>query len=55
MSEQRPIEITRRPGQGIVIDGPARIVVDRIPDNRVVLAIYPEPGTNVVREERRQQ
>lgn len=52
MTSPQRIAITRRPGQAIVIDGPARIVVQDIPDNRVVLVVFPEEGTNVRREER---
>lgn len=52
MAESEALRITRRPGQAVLING-TRVLVESIPDNRVVLAIYPEPGTNVVREERR--
>lgn len=51
MTSPAPLRFTRRPGQGLVITGPARVVVQDIPDNRVVLEVHPEPGTSVRREE----
>lgn len=54
MSEQAPVVITvRLEVEQLVVTGPARIVARRVTDHRVTVAIYPEPGTNVVREERR--
>lgn len=52
MAETQPRRVTRRIGEAVVVTGPARIVVESIPDRRVVLAVYPEPGTDVQREAR---
>jgi sRNA-binding carbon storage regulator CsrA len=44
------IKITRNIGQAIVIGG-TRVVVLDVQGKRVVLAIEPEPGVNVARQD----
>lgn len=53
MNERVPVVMTvRLEVEQLVVTGPAVIVARRVTDHRVVVAVYPEPGTNVVREER---
>lgn len=45
--------VTRRPGEAIDIDGPSKVTVEEIPDNRVRLAVEAAPETRITRVNRR--
>jgi sRNA-binding carbon storage regulator CsrA len=48
---QGGLVLTRKRGQSIEIDGPARIVVDRLGGGRVRLRILADRGVTVLRSE----
>lgn len=50
MSDVSRRTVTARVGETVRIGGASRVTVQRIPDQRVVLAIEVEPGVEVRRE-----
>lgn len=52
MTSPQRRSVTVRVGESVRISGPSRVVVQSIPDQRVVLAVEVEPGIDVLREPR---
>ena len=50
-NEKGGLVLTRKRGESVEIDGPARIVVDRIDGGRVRLRILADRGVTVLRGE----
>lgn len=48
---RRRLVLTRRPGEGFTVDGPARIVYVRAVDGGVRLAIEADDATRIARDE----